>query len=487
MVRRVVIFTGGSCFVPTLALAHPITDTYVLPVPFWMYLYGCAAVLVVSFAVLGYFWSADGDDSHGRTWEVSSNVLLDAVGRVILFVLRIGAVAALAIAIAAGFLGTNDPTRNANLSLFWVVFLLGFTYATLLFGDLYSLINPWQVIACLARGRNRIAVSPPLRYPEAAGYWPAFISYLALVWMELFLQPSPLSLSVLLVAYTAIAWMGSYAFGEEDWFRQCDVFSVFFRLVATLAPIEYTRSSDGKSRRVRVRPPFVGALESPPKAGISLVLFVLLMLASTTYDAFHQTVVWAGWFWRPMLRISEPLWGDDLGKAQHLLENWFLVYQRLGLLAAPFLYLGVYFLCLAWARAVTGVNATLRQLALDFSFSLIPIAVAYNMTHYLPTLVGSSSNIMQRLSDPLGWGWNLLNVVPTSPYQQSSMSMAVVWHTQVALIVIGHVASVYLAHIIALRTFHTGRKVIVSQLSLLCLMVVLTGIGLWVLALPLAG
>jgi hypothetical protein len=29
-----------------------------MPVPLWMYVYGCAATLVVSFAELSYFWNA---------------------------------------------------------------------------------------------------------------------------------------------------------------------------------------------------------------------------------------------------------------------------------------------------------------------------------------------------------------------------------------------------------------------------------------------
>jgi hypothetical protein len=459
----------------------------VLPVPFWMYLYGCAAMLVVSFGVLGYFWNAGSVRADAKTWEVPLNRPLAAVGRLILLLLRVGAVVMLAATIAAGFVGSPDPSRNANLSLFWIVFLLGFTYATLLVGDLYSLVNPWLVIAGWVRGRNRAQARPALHYPHAAGYWPAFLAYLALIWVELFLQPDPLILSVLLLAYTAITWTGVSLYGEDVWFHQCDVFSVLFRLVSMLAPVEYVRSADGRSWRVRVRPPFVGALGSPPEVATSLVLFVLFMLASTTYDAFHQTVVWAGWFWRPMLGLTAPLWGEDLGKAQRLLENWFLVYQRLGLLLAPFLYLGVYLLCLAWARAVTGAKVTLQRLAGGFAFSLIPIAVAYNLTHYAPTLVGSAGLILPRLSDPLGRDWNLLGVAPPNPYQQSSISMGVVWHTQVALIVIGHVVSVYLAHLVALRTFRTRREIMVSQLPLLCLMVALTAIGLWVLALPLAG
>ena len=65
--------------------------------------------------------------------------------------------------------------------------------------------------------------------------------------------------------------------------------------------------------------------------------------------------------------------------------------------------------------------------------------------------------------------------------------MSWVWHTQVALILFGHIASVYLAHVVALRVFPTRRDAMRSQLPMLCLMVFFTVAGLWILALPLSG
>jgi hypothetical protein len=63
--------------------------------------------------------------------------------------------------------------------------------------------------------------------------------------------------------------------------------------------------------------------------------------------------------------------------------------------------------------------------------------------------------------------------------------MAIVWHIQVAVLLLGHVAGVYLAHLVALETFPTQRQVVASQLPMLALMVGYTCLGLWVLSLPL--
>ena len=63
--------------------------------------------------------------------------------------------------------------------------------------------------------------------------------------------------------------------------------------------------------------------------------------------------------------------------------------------------------------------------------------------------------------------------------------MSLVWHTQVALILFGHIVSVYLAHVVALRVFATRRHAMLSQLPMLCLMVFFTVAGLWILSQPL--
>src|SRR6187551_44550 len=43
-------------FVPRLSFAHAFGQLYNLPVPFWLYLYGAAAALLVSFFVIGYLF-----------------------------------------------------------------------------------------------------------------------------------------------------------------------------------------------------------------------------------------------------------------------------------------------------------------------------------------------------------------------------------------------------------------------------------------------
>lgn len=58
---------------------------------------------------------------------------------------------------------------------------------------------------------------------------------------------------------------------------------------------------------------------------------------------------------------------------------------------------------------------------------------------------------------------------------------------QVFIILAGHVASVLLAHRVALQVFASRREAVVSQLPMLLLMVGFTVSGLWILSQPLTS
>jgi hypothetical protein len=469
---------------PSVSSAHAFGTPYILPIPFWIYAYGCAATLLLTFAAMGFFAGAPVGERAVHAWDPRTSRWLRIAGRGGLVVLRAGAVSALLLTILAGWFGNQDPQYNLGMSLFWIVFLLALAYLTLLVGDVYALINPWKLAVA---GLERLGLNlsrPRARFPPELGYWPACVLYLALIWMELFVGPKPAVLASALLGYSVLTFAGVAWFGKEAWFVHADVFGLYFRLTGTLAPVEYVRGGEKGRWRVRLRPPFAGA-RGQGVEHLSVVVFVLFMLSSTTYDAIHDTALWTGLFWRNLLWLLQPLWGGDLGKAQSLLYGWYLAYRQIGLIVFPFLYLGIYLLALRVAKVLTGLDVPVRKLALVFCGSLIPIAVAYHFTHYYTFLLAEVRRLPWRVSDPFGLVWDLLRLGPEPV--TAALQMGVVWHTQVAVLLAGHIAGVWLAHDAALKTFGARRKVIVSQVPLLMLMVVYTVVGLWILSLPLGS
>lgn len=470
--------------VPIVALAHSFSTPYVLPIPYWMYVYGCVATLIVTFAVLGVFVSGPvsaGQAARTTPFDVGSGAR--AVGVGLLSLLRVGALICLLVTLAGGFLGSPDPAANVSLTLFWVVFLLGWGYLTVLIGDLYPFVNPWLT---LVQGLERLGVSlstARLRYPQSLGCWPAFLGYLALIWVELFVMQTPLVLSKLLLAYSAATLLGVAVFGKRDWFEQADVFSVFFSIIGKMAPVLYLRSDDGSLRKVRYRRPFSGLLSELPQH-VSVLLFVLFMLSSTAYDGIYDTQLWTALFWKNMLSLLQPLWGDDLGKAQLMLMDLFLIYRQVGLLVFPFLYLVFLFATLLVTKLITRSSLSLRELALRFTYSLVPIAFVYHFAHYYTFLVVQFRELPKLFANLFGFQVAMPSLPLEGP-PAGALAMGVVWHTQVGVVLIGHVISVVVAHYEALRVFPGRGRTLLSQLPLLILMVIYTMLGLWILTLPL--
>ena len=437
---------------------------YDLPISFGAYVWACVATLVATFAVLTAMPPAPVARPRRELtlWRV-----VPASGRV-------AAVILLALTILAGLFGSPSPVANIAPALFWVRLMLCLAVATAVIGDVFQIIHPFAALLLWAR----VGDHPSWPYPDRLAAWPAVVCYIALAWLELMAPPDPAFLVGALLAYAVFTTAGAALFGREIWFQRAELFGMYFRMTGKLASVAYRNDTSGW--HVRRRPVLSGLIEDPP-SHISQLLFVLFMLAATTYDGVWQTSFWAGLYWTHLLNWLRPLWGDDMARAQAILGPGYWVWQRGGLIAAPFVYLAIY-----WAAmgAMARSTARVRDLALGFAWSVIPIALAYMLAHSWTLLLTEIPVIPFLLTDPLGIGWNLLGLERLSA-EPDSLNMGQVWHIEVALILAGHIASVCAAHMIARKVFVTER-VWLSELSLLVLMLGYTFVGLAVLALPLA-
>ncbi len=134
-------------------------------------------------------------------------------------------------------------------------------------------------------------------------------------------------------------------------------------------------------------------------------------------------------------------------------------------------------------RSAADTGRGLLELAGLFVPTLVPIAIAYHLAHYLSYLAIAGRYAIPLASDPHGFGWNLFG---TKLYfiDVGIVNARFVWYASVSAIVVGHIVAVYLAHRMALRIFATNRMAIVSQLPMVALMVGYTMISLWIIAQP---
>lgn len=467
-----------SLLLPT-AQAHSFGRVYNLPVPFWLYAWGAAAALLASFIVVGYFVSRGNHQAEIRSLNISNWRLVSVLRHLKLKTpLQWLSVSALVICIVTGWFGTRSPYGNFNMTFFWIWFVLGFAWLMPLLGNIYAALNPWQNFCQLIGKWLPRYANGLLPYPKALAYWPAFGFYMAFIWLELFGGTGPYSLAVILLVYSGINLIAAGLFGWRDWFRYGEFFAVFLRLLALMAPIDYA-----PRRHLRLRWPFAGLLQESAE-NISLVVFILFMLSSTAFDGLHETIPWMKLYWVELFHayFSKEVSPNPL-VAFPLMREWFFWYQAFWLFVSPFLYFAVYVLFVYLAKWLGRSEFSLRYLVLRFAYSLLPIALVYHVTHYYTLLITQGIRIVPLASDPFGKQWDLFGTADW--YRSPSIpDMATVWHVQVGLIVLGHIISVVIAHMEALRLFKSHRLAVASQIPMLLLMVLFTTAGLWILAQP---
>lgn len=469
---------------PNVASAHAFVQPYKLPMPYWMYIYGAVAALVLSFLVFGLLLGKPTEQAI-KTYQFGGAAWLQKLRKWQLkpisqaFVLFL-----LLLSIVSGLVGNNDPSRNINMTLFWVIFTLGFGYSVAIIGDFFAMLNPWQTLVQYLAKISSVFEKGLWQYPKGLAYWPALALYFGFIWVELLANTRPFSLSIYLLIYTAITLGGVLAWGRRDWFKYGEFFAVFLRLVSLCAPVHYQPSAKGAARW-SLNWPFARLLESRP-AEISLVIFVLFMLSSTAFDGLRETKLWFSLFWLDPTGYLEAWLGKPPIYLYRVLRPWYLGYETCVLMLSPLLYLAAVGLFLCCGKRLIKTPLSTRQLVQQFALSLLPIALVYHVTHYYTLLLTQGVKIRALVSDPFGWQWDLFGTAYTmrSPYLPD---MGAVWNSQVVLILIGHVASVYIAHKQALRLFGGQRHALLSQLPMLFLMVLFTGFGLWILAQPLQG
>ena len=154
------------------------------------------------------------------------------------------------------------------------------------------------------------------------------------------------------------------------------------------------------------------------------------------------------------------------------------------LVVLPCIFAAVFWVfCHAVSIFGSGGRIPTRDVVGYFVLSLVPIAVAYHLSHYISYLLIFGQNIVPLASDPFGFGWDLFG---TAGYRIdiAIVNAKLVWYLAITAIVAGHMLAVYIAHAMAMRVFEDRDAALRNQVPMLVLMVGYTMLSLWILSQP---
>jgi hypothetical protein len=433
-------------------LAHGLGGRVDLPVPRWLFVFGAAAALLLSFVALAGLWREPRFEHRVERRAKPGAVQWILTNRTLEWVVRITALASAVVVTIASFLPVGT-TETIGPVVVFIWFWVGLAFAQGLFGDWWATLSPWDTLGRLLAFDEQ--ERPPQReYPNAWGTWPATILLFGFVWLEL-VDPFGSRqgwLGFAIVGYSAITLGGMAVYGRGTWARGGEAFAAYLGLFARMAPV--TRDPDG---RVVWRPPLAGLARLEPRPG--RLALILVALGSTTFDGLSRTAFWTD------------LAGSATGFA-------LIAVGTAGLLATILAVGGFYALAMAAAGRVTG--EPWHVMAVRFAHSLVPIAFAYVVAHYFSFLLIEGQIGLSRLSDPFARDWNLFGTRDWI-VNLTSVSPTTIWYVQVFAIVAGHIGGVILAHDRAIAVYPPG-VALRTQYALLAVMVVFTATGLLILS-----
>lgn len=444
--------TAIALAVPSAAGAHVSQQGFVLLLPTDVYIWaGVAVVALTVFSLFAVPHTVILRMFRARPFSRPAPDMAPTITSLLSLAVMLGL-------LWIGWTGPRDPLSNLMPLSFWTLGWVTLVSLAPFFGNLWEWLNPW-------RGLYRLigAPAPIARLPAGLGIWPA-VAVLVGFGAFLLADPAPddpARLANFVGLYWALTMAGLILSGPA-FLEKIELGHVLMGVYARLAPVRAGRG---------IGAPGWDLIARAPKPGEGV--FAVSLLAIGSFDGLNETFWWLARIGVNPLEFpgrSAVIWPTLAGLALALLALW------ASLLIA--IWLG---------RHLAQDRIPLTQAFGWFALSLLPIAFAYHVAHYLTAFLVNIQYTIAAFSDPLARGDDWLGLAPfrvTTGFFNHIDTVRLIWLTQAGLVVIGHVLSVVLSHRIALTLGNTPRQAAWVTLPLSIFMIAYTFLGLWLLAAP---
>jgi hypothetical protein len=443
-------------------IAHAFGKRYDLPVPLWLFVFGGALVVFVSFLLVLPRAVAPATAGEARLVD---HIRLRRPAPVRWTVAGL-LFAGLAV---AGWVGSQALAENIVPSFFWLLVWVAVPISCGVIGDWTRPVNPFAALArlCDRPGLRRALLGDEqvVRRPDRLGWWPAVGLFFTVACGELIYNgdaTKPAFTATGLAVYALVSAVAGLLFGAPAWLDRGELFSVLF---ATWGRLGWFRLG-AEGRRG-----FGGGLRVPFATHVSRITFVLLLLVSVSFDGLLSTPAWKSF--RTTIALN--------GVPFELFET--AVFAGLVLVAW-----GLFGGFAALVRRAGGLQGSTLTMLAGLLPSLLPIAFGYLVAHNAEYIVINGQLFIPLLGNPAGIdGMHLLPAPFNDSYEVNPnlLPSSVVWYFQVVLIIFVHIVAVVQAHRYLSHTARSKAAAHRSEWPWIVAMVGYTMTSLWLLAQPL--
>ena len=359
-----------------------------------MVLNAAVLVVVVTFVFLKISWKESILTSQETLFSTKQSIPGKVFGFIILLLLTVPG------------LVNNEPAKTSITPLvLWIFLWIAVPVLGLVFGDLYAKFNPLALVV------NREGVSQNV-------YFASFL-FLCLTWFELVWNKpgNPRHIGIVFLVLLVVVSV---------------VQRFYNKTIIEVDPLLLLHHLYSKMRITNSKPVFRTLLNNISNLAQlkGMEYFILLMIGTVTYDGLRETTFWF----------------DLFGSQTYETSFSTIAFLLMNLLIIVFYRFACYF-----AIRVSGEDLNLNEISLKFGHTMLPIAFAYHVTHYLSLLLFEFQTVVYRLNDPFGFGWNLFNV--QEPEVNYFLEPIALWTIMVIVTLAGHMLSVVLAHDLSVKLF----------------------------------
>ena len=388
-------------------------------------------------------------------------------------IVNLAALAGFVLAIYAGWFGTPVGSRNFGIIFVWIAWwALLMLFAVPFFGRAWCGICPipmpgdWlQRGAVLAPGGNKSGASLGLRWPKRLrNIWLQSAAFSLVALFSTVVLTQPRVTAVVLLAFLFLATGASLIYERRAFCRYLCPVGGFIGLYSQLAPLEvrvidtkvcashtekscYTGSAEGYGCPWNVFPgglvknTYCGTcmecLRTCPHDNVAVNLRSfgddLLRPNQRKLDEVYKAFIMLGSAMVYSAVLLGP-WGA-LKTAAYSVGSFAWLGYAAAFLAFLLLVLpGLFYLAVRLGQVLSGSRLKTREAYTALAYALVPLGMLAWVAFSLSFVFANFSYVWVALSDPMGWGWNLLG---TAGVRWQPYGMQLVPYLQAAVLLSG--------------------------------------------------